>query len=84
MTANVNIEVLNAGALGLLSEMERLDLIRLNVPLGSAAVEAGSGKLSEQFAGALRLSEVEHEAFQSALREGRDEWSRDIFYGSAG
>jgi len=71
----VAVEVKRDGALSLLSEMEKLDLIRLNVPAGAAG---GAERLSEQFAGALRLSDAEYSAFQNALSSGRNEWAQDI------
>ena len=73
----VTVEVINDGALSLLSGMEGLDLIRINTPARNTAVERG--KLSEQFAGALHLSDAGYESYQNALREGRDEWTRDIY-----
>jgi hypothetical protein len=72
----INVEVIRDGAFSLLSDMERLDLIRINTPAKKPAAQ--SGKLSEQFAGALRLSDAGYEAYQNALREGRNEWTRDI------
>jgi len=73
----ITVEVINDGALSLLSDMEGLDLIRINTPANNTAVEGK--KLSEQFAGALHLSDAGYEAYQNALREGRDEWARDIY-----
>ena len=73
----ITVEVINDGALSLLSDMEGLDLIRINTPAKNTAIERK--KLSEQFAGALRLSDAGYEAYQNALREGRDEWARDIY-----
>jgi len=73
----VTVEVVNSGAFNLLSDMERLDLIRVNIPANSA-IESGE-KISGQFAGALKLSDAEYEAYQSVLREGRNEWNRDIY-----
>ena len=32
-------------------------------------------KLSERFAGALRLSHEQYTALQAAIRQGRDEWN---------
>jgi hypothetical protein len=72
----VTVEVMNSGAFNLLSDMERLDLIRVNVP-ASSAFGAGE-KISRQFAGALKLSDAEYEAYQNVLREGRNEWNRNI------
>ena len=71
----VTVKVLNMSALNLLSDMERLDLIRLNTPV--AAVE--SGKLSSQFAGALKLTDAQYEMHQNALQETRSEWERNIY-----
>ena len=73
----VTVEVIRDGAFTLLSDMEHLDLIRINAPAGNNALE--KGKLSEKFAGALCLSNAGYDAFQDALREGRNEWNRDIY-----
>jgi hypothetical protein len=73
----VTVEVIRDGAFTLLSDMERLNLIRLNATAENTALE--KGKLSEQFAGALCLSDTGYDAFQNALREGRNEWNRDIY-----
>ena len=72
----VTVEVMNSGAFNLLSDMERLDLIRVNVPADSA-FKSGE-KISSQFAGALKLSDAEYEEYQNVLREGRNEWNRAI------
>jgi hypothetical protein len=69
----VTVEVINEGAFTLLSDMERLDLIRINTLAKNTTPE--KGKLSEQFAGALRLSDVKYEAYQNAIQEGRNEWN---------
>ena len=71
----VTVKVLNMSALNLLSDMERLDLIRLNAPVTAA----GSGKLSNQFAGALKLTDAQYEMYQNALQETRSEWERNIY-----
>ena len=71
----VTIEVIRDGAFTLLSDMEGLDLIRINAPVKIAANE--KRKLSEQFAGTLHLSDAAYNTYQNALREGRNEW-RDI------
>ena len=73
----VTVEVIRDGAFTLLSDMERLNLIRLNTTAENTALE--KGKLSEQFAGALCLSDAGYDAYQNALREGRNEWNRDIY-----
>ena len=73
----LTIEIIRDGAINLLSDMERLDLIRVNAP---AKNDTAPGKrLSQQFAGALRLSDTAYEAYQNALREGRNEWRKDIY-----
>ena len=62
----LTVEVIREGAFNLLSDMESLDLIRIKtVPKDR--------KLSEQFAGALKLSDTEYEAYQNAVKEGRNE-----------
>jgi len=73
----VTVEVIRDGAFTLLSDMEGLNLIRINAPVKNAGSE--KRKLSEQFAGALHLSDAMYEAYQDALREGRNEWTRDIY-----
>jgi hypothetical protein len=73
----VTVEVINEGAFNLLSDMERLDLIRINTPVKIITSEKGT--LSEQFAGTLNLSDDKYEAYQNAIQEGRNEWSRDIY-----
>ena len=72
----VNIELINDRALNLLSELERLNLIRLNIPVNNGT--ESKEKLSELFAGSLRLSDIQYEVFQNTLQEGRKEWNRDI------
>ena len=73
----VTIEVIRDEAFTLLSDMERLELIRINTTTKSTTRE--KGKLSEQYGGALRLSDARYEAYQNAIREGRNEWNRDIY-----
>jgi hypothetical protein len=52
-----------------------IDQLKHKVPLQNTAEE----KLSERFAGALRLSDNEYAAFQNSLHEGRNEWKKDTF-----
>jgi hypothetical protein len=68
----VSIDLIDSGALNLLWDMERLNLIRVNPPEKTTA--APKGRLSERFAGALHLSAETYAAFQNALDEGRSEW----------
>jgi hypothetical protein len=72
----VTVEVINEGAFPLLRGMERLDLIRINAPAKTDTPE--KKKISEQFAGALRLSDAQYEAYQNAIQESRNEWNRVI------
>ena len=72
----LTIEVIRDGAFTLLSDMERLDLIRISVPAKNSVSE---GKLSKQFAGALHLSDTGYETYQNMLQESRNEWTRDIY-----
>jgi len=73
----MTIEVINNGALNLLSGMERLNLIRVNVPANS--VNVSENKISKQFAGAMKLSDTNYEKYQNAMQESRNEWNRDIY-----
>jgi hypothetical protein len=73
----VTVEVIRDGAFSLLSDMEGLDLIRINTTAKKPAVEGQ--KLSEQFAGALHLSNTGYETYQKDVREGRNEWTRGIY-----
>ena len=73
----ITIEVINDKALNLLSDMERLDLIRVNSSVSNGVVS--EKKLSQQFAGALRLSDAAYRAYQNTLKEGRNEWRKDIY-----
>ncbi|MDR1804196.1 MAG: hypothetical protein LBQ94_11390 [Treponema sp.] len=71
----VTIEVIRDEAFTLLSDMERLELIQINTTAKNTIPE--KGRLSEQYGGALRLSDTRYEAYQNTLREGRNEWNRD-------
>ena len=73
----MTIEVINNGALTLLSGMERLNLIRVNVSSGST-IESDI-KLSKQFAGAIKLSDAKYESYLNAMQESRNEWNRNIY-----
>jgi len=73
----LTIEVLNTNALNLLSDMEYLNLIRLNNPAKTSTMP--SEKLSSQFAGALKLTDIQYEMYQNILQESRNEWERNIY-----
>ena len=74
---NVSIEIIHDGVFNLLSDMERLGLIRVNNTIKSKVTT--TRKLSEQFAGALQLSDSAYESYQNALQEGRNEWNQSIY-----
>jgi len=63
----LTVEILNSNALNLLSDMEHLDLIRLNTPAKTTTVS--SEKLSNQFAGTLKLTDAQYEMYQNTLQE---------------
>jgi hypothetical protein len=73
----VTIEVINNRAFNLLSDMENLDLIRVNIPTNTTS--SSSEKLSDHLAGALKLSDTQYEYYQKTLQEGRNEWDRNIY-----
>ena len=73
----VTVEVIQNKAFDLLTDMERLDLIRINVQVNN--VDTHEKRLSERFAGALRLSNDRYEEYQNTLKEGRNEWVRNIY-----
>jgi len=73
----LTVEILNTNALNLLSDMEHLDLIRLNA--STKTTTTSSKKLSSEFAGALKLTDTQYKAYQNTLQENRNEWERNIF-----
>ena len=73
----ITVEVLNNKAYNLLSDMELLDLIRLNISTQTKPVSGQ--KLSSKFAGALKLPDTKYELYQKTLHESRNEWDRSIF-----
>jgi hypothetical protein len=73
----LTIDLIDSGALNLLRDMERRNLIRMNPSLENDRVQ--KGKLSERFAGSLHLSAERYADFQNALCKGRNEWERDIY-----
>ena len=73
----VTIEIIRDGAFSLISDMENLGLIRVNCP---ARIDNVSGKkLSEQFAGALKIPNELYEVYQNSLQESRNEWTRATY-----
>ena len=72
----VNIEVIQGGVMDILSGLERLNLIRVDIPVNQTVEK--NEKLSELYAGALKLSDVNYEKYQNTLEEGRKEWNRVI------
>jgi hypothetical protein len=76
----VTVDLIDSGALDLLRDMERRKLIRVNRANPPEKTRpAPEGGLAERFAGALHLSDERYAEFEKALREGRDEWERDIY-----
>jgi hypothetical protein len=73
----LTVDLINSGALDLLRDMERLNLIRVNSTEKNTPLSEGS--LSERFAGALHLSAETYADFQTTLREDRATWERDIY-----
>ena len=67
----VTIDVINKGAMNLLNSMEQMRLIRMHR-------NDASQKLSEKFAGKLKLSDAEYNDFQTYLKNSRNEWERNI------
>ena len=61
----VTVEVINNRALNLLSDMENLDLIRVNKPTNTTL--SSSEKLSAHLAGALKLTDTQYENYQKTL-----------------
>ena len=70
----MTIEIINNGAINLLSGMERLNLIRVNTPDNNKT--ASDKKPSKQFAGALKLSDANYQLYQNALKKSRNEWNK--------
>ncbi|GHV74569.1 hypothetical protein AGMMS49940_18710 [Spirochaetia bacterium] len=64
------IEGLPPGYLGKI--LDFVDYLKHNTPRCPGPAEK---KLSERFAGALRLSDGAYNAFQNSLQEGRNEWA---------
>jgi len=71
----VTVEVINNRALNLLSDMEQLDLIRVNVQNKTSS----NPNPYTNLAGALKLSDKQYEYYQKTLQEGRNEWDKNIF-----
>ena len=67
----VIIDVINKSAMTLLDSMEQMHLIRMRR-------EIAPQKLSEKFAGKLKLSDAEYDDFQTYLKNSRNEWERNI------
>lgn len=54
------------------------DLEALNIVKVLKKSTHTKGKLSERFAGSLKLSDEEYNNFQKSITESRNEWDRDI------
>jgi hypothetical protein len=83
----ITVDVIDSSAFHFLRDMERSQLIRLREPYTDQIKtryqqiqEANSPqRLSERFAGALRLSDEQYQEFQETIKRGRSEWERDIY-----
>ena len=76
----LTIDVTDTGVLTLLRDMERLNLLHVTPhDMVSPVSPKAQGSLSRRFAGALRISNERYEEIQQPLREGRNEWNRNIF-----
>lgn len=67
------LQVNNDKAYKLIEDLEALNIVKVlekNIQ--------PKGKLSERFAGSLRLSDEEYNNFQQHLIQSRNEWERDI------
>ena len=73
----VYVEVIDNRAFNLLSDMEYLDLIRVDIPTDTAF--SPNVKFPGHLAGALKLTDEKYEYFQRTLKEGRNEWDRNIY-----
>ena len=67
------IQLTNQKAIGLLHELEELNLIKV-----LEEKIAPKQKLSERFAGSLNLTDKQYTDFQTYLTQSRNEWERDI------
>jgi hypothetical protein len=63
------IQVTNQKALGLLHELEELNLIKVIKEENNS-----EAKLSERFSGKLNLSDDEYNQFQKYIQDSRNEW----------
>ena len=64
----VLLQIINKGAYKLIKDLQDLGLIRILEKNGSP-----KQKLSERFAGALKLSIEEYNSFQNSIARGRNE-----------
>ncbi|MES2278774.1 MAG: hypothetical protein V4592_22275 [Bacteroidota bacterium] len=67
------LQVNNDKAYKLIEDLEALHLIKV-----LKKTSHPKAKLSEKFAGALKLSDKEYNNFQDSLTQSRNEWERDI------
>ena len=67
----ITIDVINKSAMSLLNSMEQMHLIRMHRNVTPQ-------RLSEKFAGKLKLSDAEYDNFQAYLKNSRNEWERNI------
>jgi hypothetical protein len=83
-TANkMLIEVLNNQVIGLLQQLEQMNLIHLStyndeIGRGASTPVKSIEPLSKRFAGALHLTDEEYNRFQTSIKNGRNEWIRAL------
>jgi hypothetical protein len=78
MEATMKIEVLDKAAIPLLEDMAQRHLLRIEPEIKECRRWQSVMKPSEYFAGRLRLTDAQYEAFQQELTNTRNEWDRAI------
>lgn len=69
----VLLQINDKNAYKLIENLEALDLVKVL----EKNIEPKK-KLSERFAGSLKLTDAEYNNFQNSITEGRNEWNRNI------
>lgn len=69
----VLLQINDKNAYKLTENLEALDLVKVL----EKNIEPKK-KLSERFAGSIKLTDAEYNDFQNSITEGRNEWNRNI------
>jgi len=69
----VLLQINNDKAYKLIEDLEALRIVKV-----LKKTVQRKEKLSAKFAGSLNLSDQEYNDFQDSIKQGRDEWERDI------